>query len=85
MSDFNLILGGLKNYPSIRQINDASNYAKEITIGYIKKIDPNALVIIEDGIVDIYSNSDFTDLESNAQFIFDSAFAEKIEKIQAEE
>ena len=84
MSDYNLYLAGLKVYPSLNQIYKASAYAKEITTGYVRKIDPDALVIIEDGDVDIYSNSDFKGLYYNAQCIFDSAFTEMIERIQSE-
>ncbi len=83
MSDYNLILAALDIYPSLRQIDEASNYAKEIMIGYVKKIDPNAVVTIEDGDIDIYSNTDFKEIHRNSQYIFDSAFTEKLEKIQA--
>ena len=82
MSDYNVILAGLNLYPSLRQINEASNYAEAITIGYIRKIDPKAVVSIEDGDVEIYSTCDFKDLPYNAQCIFDSAFTEKLEMIQ---
>ena len=82
MSDYNVILAGLNLYPSLRQINEASTYAEAITIGYIRKIDPKAVVSIEDGDVEIYSTCDFKDLPYNAQYIFDSAFTEKLEKIQ---
>ena len=83
MSDFFLILAGLKAYPSIRQITEASTYAEKITTGYVKKFDPLAFVTFEDGEVDISSSCDFKGLAIKAQCIFDYAFAYKIQKIQA--
>src|SRR3982074_3538796 len=83
MSDFFLILAGQKAYPSIRQINEASNYAEEITTGYVRKIDPLASVTFEEGDVDINSSCDFKGLAISAQCIFDYAFAYKIQKFQA--
>jgi len=82
MANYNLILAGLNVYPSFRQICEASNYAEEITTSYISKIDPTAIITIDDGDLVVYSDSFSRDLFNKAESIFETAFQEKIGKLQ---
>lgn len=79
--DYQAIITQLK--PSPEQIVEAENYALQILTHELHETHPDAVILIDEGLVHIVSEDDSSDLIFPTQYAFDALFAKKIQEMQA--